>query len=149
MIKRVDRLEGLAGVLGAGNPTKVSLDLGKRENEIGVLVTYVDADDERKNYSARVESSPVFEIKYGANGETSMDITDSNGESLRDIDDLNGRTVEVANSYGIVQDAFRNLKPEGRAIYENPTHKPDDLGTLIMPLENRGAVTLAHYRRAT
>jgi hypothetical protein len=146
MERSEDQRIKLATMLARGESEELSYELGEGEERTGLLLTYVDGSDEKNNYSARVELSPNVR-QYRDGGRTLVDITDSNGDTLMDVDDSNGTSKHITNSYGIVQDPFRNLKlsnPPKTTL--EPSDSPYEIGALVVDLEG-GKLAVAPYSR--
>ena len=85
-------------------------------------MTYID----QNRIADRIASSPLIKL-YRANGGISMDITDSDRD---------------ANGY-----SYRNLRTQG-TVFEQPTYNPDELGDLVINLEDGERLTISQYSRA-
>ena len=120
----VNTLEDLGEIIERGEPAEVLYDLGKGEERTEVLMTHFGRNGKTVT---RTASSPLITLSKD-NGGISMDIIDSDRD---------------ANGY-----SYRNLRPQG-AVFEQPTYKPDELGDLVINLEDLGErLVISQYSRA-
>ena len=126
MIKRVNRLEELGGIIREGKPTEVLYDLGEGDERTELLVTHIDGSSRTTN---RITSFPQIRI-YRNEGRTLMDITDSD---------------EAADRY-----SYNGLRPIG-AEFETSSRPSDelgyDLGDLTVDLEGGRQLGISQYAR--
>ena len=118
MEKREYNLKDLGAKINKKVPFEMQYDLGTGEDKSEFIATYMN--DEMKS-SVRIDSSPNVRL-YESKGKTLMDITDSDANS---------------DKY-----SYEGLTPHN-AIYEKPKYVPDDLGTLVIDLNEDGSERLA------
>lgn len=126
MIKRVNRLEELGGIIRERKPTEVLYDLGEGEERTELLITYIDGNS---RITDRIASSPQIRL-YRDKGGILIDITDSD---------------KAADRY-----SYNGLRPLG-AEFEMPSRPSDELGyelgDLTVDLEGGRQLGISQYAR--
>ena len=125
MIKRVNKLEEIAKIIGKREPTEIVYDLGQGKERIELLVTSID-EGSKTNISHRITSSPLIRL-YQSGKEILMDITDSNKKS---------------DAY-----SYNGLAPKG-VILGEPKNPGYELPDLEIDLGNNKKLGISPYFRS-